>query len=57
MIGATRGSHRFADTADYGAYLDYLSALTEAVDAFALELSPNLADLERLADWMRDGAP
>lgn len=56
LIGATRTSHRFSGPADYGAYLDYLSALVDAVDTFELELSPDLTELRRLAEWMRDGS-
>lgn len=56
LIGATRSSHRFAGPGDYAAYLDYLSALVDAADTFTLELSPDLTQLRRLAEWMRDGA-
>lgn len=56
LIDGTRSSHRFSGAADYGAYLDYLSALVDAVDSFALELSPDLSQLHRLAEWTRDGA-
>jgi hypothetical protein len=55
LIRATRSSHRFSNASDYGAYLDYLSSLVDSVDTFSLELSPNLSELDRLVDWVRDG--
>lgn len=56
LMDATRAAHRFSGAGDLDAYLDYLSALVEAAEPFALELSPRLAELDRLVDWVRGGA-
>lgn len=56
LIGATRSSHRFSSGADQAEYLDYLAGLTESVDAFEVELSPDLSELDALVGWMRDDA-
>lgn len=55
LIEATRTSHRFSGPRDYGEYLDYFSDLVDSVETYVLDLSPDLADLTRLAAWMRDG--
>jgi hypothetical protein len=55
LIDATRTSHRFSGPRDYGEYLDYFSDLVDSAETYALDLSPDLGDLARLAAWMRDG--
>lgn len=52
LLEMTRSAHRFADKQDYARHLDYFSALAQSVEAFDLELSPNLQDLDRLVTFL-----
>ena len=51
-----RGEQRFGDVHDSRDALRYLSDFARAVPAFALQLSPRLADLARLVDELAQPA-
>lgn len=53
LLGGTRKLQRFADPADQGRFLDYLTAFAGSVPGFEVELSPDLNDLRRLVDFLR----
>jgi hypothetical protein len=52
LVAHTAWCHRFVDAEDYGAYLRYLTDVVERVDAFDLELSPRLSELDRLPELL-----
>lgn len=52
LLAATRASHRFADAKDYARHLDYFSTLVRGVEAFDLELTPDLMELNRLVEFL-----
>ncbi|HZQ07669.1 MAG TPA: hypothetical protein VFD70_13890 [Anaerolineae bacterium] len=52
LLQTTRSSHRFADKDDYARHLRYFSELAQAVEGFALELSPNITELDRLVTFL-----
>lgn len=53
LLGATSKSHRFSTADDYARHLDYFSKLVRAVEAFDLELSPDLNELNRLVAFLQ----
>jgi hypothetical protein len=55
LLAMTRRSHRFASPADYAAHLEFFSDFVESLETFALELSPNLRELDRVVEWARHG--
>lgn len=52
LLAATRASHRFTDADDYARHLAYFSNLVRGVDAFELELTPDLNELNRLGEFL-----
>jgi hypothetical protein len=55
LLAMTRRSHRFAGPADYVAHLEFFSGFVEALETFAIELSPDLRELDRVVEWARHG--
>lgn len=52
LLRETTAWHRFVDAQDHRQHLSYLRACVEALPAFRLELSPELAELEKLAAFL-----
>jgi hypothetical protein len=56
LMRAAGKLQRFVDADDYGSFLDMLSGFTRTVDAYDLELSPDLRDLDALAAFVQHDA-
>jgi hypothetical protein len=52
LLRETRAWHRFVGGQDHGRHLSYLRECVEALPAFRLELSPDLGESAKLADFL-----
>lgn len=52
LLDNTRASHRFANKEDYARHLRFFSQLAHQVEAFEVELSPDLNELANLAAFL-----
>jgi hypothetical protein len=57
LMRAAGRLQRFVDATDHGRFLGVLSSFVPTVSAYALELSEDLGELDRLVGFLEDGAP
>ncbi len=53
LMGLTSHWHRFADSADQRRFLDMMTGFVRSVRTWEIDLSENLADLDRLDELIR----
>jgi hypothetical protein len=54
LMRATGKLQRFVDPIDRTRFLDFLAAFTPSVDGYAVELTPDLVDLDQLVGFLND---
>jgi hypothetical protein len=57
VAGSVLPHHRFAGAEDQADFLGLVTTFVQSVDVFELQLSPNLADLDRLVDRLGRDRP